>query len=281
MKGGKEPQGFTVVEVLITIAVSGALFLSAALAVSGQIAKTEYSQAIRDIETKLTDVANDVSTGYFPNLGGGSTKKCELVSGVPTFSNVAATQGGSPDCIFIGKAIRFEAKDVGTDPAGQLYIYSLVGRRLNGPDPDDPEVANLDEANIQVVKQAGVVDLTEVYSMKLGMKVVSVTVSEAGTNAIIAPSPSLSTIAFITSFGGADNNTTSSPITNIRAVKDTALSTVGFATIEPTLENAANYKVPNDAGIRICVQKDGKQSLLVLGARNRKLTVETTIGSCS
>ncbi|HSX23561.1 MAG TPA: hypothetical protein VLE74_00460, partial [Candidatus Saccharimonadales bacterium] len=65
MSGGTKPLGYTIVEVMIFLAVSGALLVSALLIFNGRQQRIEFGQSIRDIDSKIRDVLNDVSTGVY------------------------------------------------------------------------------------------------------------------------------------------------------------------------------------------------------------------------
>lgn len=120
----KNRGGFTIVETLITLAVSSALFVTIMTAFSGRQGRVEFAQGVRDIESHLQDVANDVSNGYYPS---GSNRQCSVLNGSLDFSAVtASTQGTSNACVFAGKAIFFNKN---TTP-GKVVSYSLAGDKL-------------------------------------------------------------------------------------------------------------------------------------------------------
>ncbi|HSX44369.1 MAG TPA: hypothetical protein VLE69_03715, partial [Candidatus Saccharimonadales bacterium] len=72
--------GFTIVETMIVLAVTGFMFFSAMLFISGQQAKTEFTQAAHETEAKINDVLNDVSTGVYNNKG---DFRCDYIGGSP------------------------------------------------------------------------------------------------------------------------------------------------------------------------------------------------------
>lgn len=117
-------RGFTMVETVIFLAVSSALFVSAMLLMSGQQAKTEFRQAIGEVQSRVDDVANDVSTGYYAT---NDDVTCRIDAGAPKVENGAAEKGTNNDCIFLGRAVQF-----GTDTDNTVInIYNIVGRRLD------------------------------------------------------------------------------------------------------------------------------------------------------
>lgn len=164
--------GYTVVEVMIFLAVSAALFASATVMLGGREAHTQFSQSMRDVESKMQDWLNDVNTGFSgtnPNLN-----TCSAAAGSPVIN----TGGGSPtpQCIFLGKAIHFttEASVPPSDPEQhrKVFTYQVFGRRLNG----DLLVSNLTEARpvaATASNGSGNSDLTDSYEFRGGAKVLS------------------------------------------------------------------------------------------------------------
>lgn len=73
-------QGYTIIETIIFLAVTGAVFASTITIVSGQQARTEFTQAVRDVQTRIQDISNDVTTGFYHNPG---TLRCNANPGGP------------------------------------------------------------------------------------------------------------------------------------------------------------------------------------------------------
>ena len=67
---GGRSHGFTIVETMIVLAVSGALFTSAIFFIGGRQQKAEFTASVRNFETSINDIANDVSDGYFADNAG-------------------------------------------------------------------------------------------------------------------------------------------------------------------------------------------------------------------
>lgn len=116
--------GFTVVETLIFLAISAAIFVSAMVLINGRQGKAQFDNAVRNFEASLIDIANDVANGYYKS----SDKiQCNAPGGVPNVTSVVIGSkdlGTNDACIFIGRAIM--PSDAGAEA---LNIYSLVGAR--------------------------------------------------------------------------------------------------------------------------------------------------------
>ncbi len=130
MSKGASRAGYTIVEVMIFLAVSSVMLVAALLLVNGQQNKTEFSQAVRDLESRLQDISNDIATGFYSRAG---DMRCSYStpgnpsSGVHLTPAAGVEQGANSDCIFIGRVIQF-APD---DKRSKLRIYDVVGGRQN------------------------------------------------------------------------------------------------------------------------------------------------------
>jgi type II secretory pathway pseudopilin PulG len=133
MKRQNALAGYTIIEVLIFLAVSGGLLVSVMTLVSGQQQKTQFTTGVRDFESKMQDLINDVETGFFPSS---SDLGCS-VTGMETNSaarpqvvdSSSREQGTNQDCVFLGKAIQFYRGS-----GGEVTDYramTIAGKRLD------------------------------------------------------------------------------------------------------------------------------------------------------
>src|SRR5882762_7178443 len=105
MKTGLNALGFTIVETMIVLAITGALLLMAMLMISGQQGKTEFTQAINDIQAQINDVINNVGTGYYAKT---TDFSCSAGASGPVFNASGSTgQGSNTACVFMGRAVQF------------------------------------------------------------------------------------------------------------------------------------------------------------------------------
>jgi len=233
--------GYTIIEVLVVLAVTGALFVSAAILFNGKQGRTEFSQSMRDFESKLQTVANEVSTGFYVT---GFTCKANG-SGQVKVTSPVASEGANEGCIFLGKAVHSDGD--------QLDTYTVVGKQYIGSSTDD--VVTIDDAKPVAVSQyssGNSPDVTNTYQNKWGMKVTAI--KEADSNNPIG------TFAFISELGGGVG--ASSPVTGSRGVvlysiknsrmTDSPNSVVG------DIERPTLYKVEQE-GVKICVTGANRQ----------------------
>ena len=125
MKRGLDNKAYTIVEVIIVLAVSSALLVSALLLVGGQQNKTQFNQSVRDIEQQVQDIINNVATGYYSRS---TDFTCSNNAGILTISEGHSGLGSNKDCIFIGRVVQFNVEGNGENFA----VYNIVGLRENG-----------------------------------------------------------------------------------------------------------------------------------------------------
>ncbi|MBI3624088.1 hypothetical protein HY218_00480, partial [Candidatus Saccharibacteria bacterium] len=63
VRGGNPGNGFTIVESMIFLAVTGTLMLVAFLMINGKQAQAQFATGVRDFNSKIEDIINDISTG--------------------------------------------------------------------------------------------------------------------------------------------------------------------------------------------------------------------------
>lgn len=148
MKRKLVSSGYTIVEVMIVLAVSGLLLITVMASISGEQAKTEFTAAMRDFESRIQDVLNDTATGTFVPAASGCTVT-PGASGGPVVGGAAADQGTNQDCVFVGKAIQFRPTGAGNE--GKFDIYTIVGRREIGTGAAAREVKDIQQASPRIL----------------------------------------------------------------------------------------------------------------------------------
>lgn len=130
MKGGStnghRAAGFTIVETLIVLAVTGLIFFSAVLAMQGKVGRTEFLQAINETQTQIQQIINDTANGYYPLPSTAFSCDTTASGSIRISATGSQGQGEHSKCTFIGKVIQFRVQ--GTNPE-QYAVYSLVGLR--------------------------------------------------------------------------------------------------------------------------------------------------------
>ena len=275
--------GFTIVEIMIFLAISGIMLVSALLLVNGQQNRTEFSTSVRDIESQLRDVINDVSTGVY-NYNGNF--QCQVIGPgtAPVITSGSAEQGSNLGCTFVGRVFQFSPLN---DPTS-FYTYSVVGRQFPGSGPSSGDITNLSDAKPVPISprtsDVSVPDATEKAGLNNGLRVEKMTYND-GTGDIN-----------IGSFGIFSNFTrAASGISTIKQNSD--FWPIRNSVLDESQEEAAQkiyelgtalpavvqpFRNPEN-GISICFVNDRvpQYGLITIGNQNGRLNTNLSVGSGS
>jgi len=268
MKGGLKTQGFTIVETLIVLAVTGGLFMLIAASLSGRQAKTQFQQSIQEVRSQIEQVINDVSVGYYPNL---ANFQCSASGIGPSISAGSTAQGENTGCIFLGKAIQFQIN--GTDPE-QFRIYPVAGLQR---DSSGAEVTTYAAAMPKVIAPStgnpGVPDNASVKKLNYGLTTASLKYgSGAGTN--------VGSIAFVSSLASYSSGAlvSGSQQINVVPITGSVLNASAAAGAQTINSNLAASPI-NPAGVKLCFANArlGQSGLITIGGNGRQLDVNLVI----
>jgi len=117
--------GFTIVETMIVLAITGGLFVAIAATLAGRQNSAEFTHAIQTVQAQIQQTVNQVSAGFYPN---DSNFSCTASGAAVVFSNGSTGQGANQDCVFLGKVLQFNVQ--GASPE-QFQTYTVAG--LRGP----------------------------------------------------------------------------------------------------------------------------------------------------
>lgn len=265
--------GYTIIEVMIFLAVSTALFFATMATLAGQQRRQEFYQAAREADSRIQDVINDFSTGYFPDL---SSFGCTADSsgGAPVPNTTASEQGTREGCAFIGKVIHFAPS--GTNSEG-YRVVTVVGRQFKGA-PLSEVVENIVEARPVPLEAA---TLVEQSTFGYGLRVGKMTYTDSG--GIEQP---VGAIGFFSSFADVDEGSTLSgkqttqtiispgtAINQSSSSVNAAISSIGassWTTFKPSYVSRP---------VTICLVGSANQhGLIRLGDNNRQVATTLTIG---
>lgn len=134
MKGGKTPLGYTIVEVMVVLAVSSAMFVVAASFINGKQAKTAFTEGANNMTARIQSLIDQVADGQYSDI----FVNCSA-GGVPGTITISPSggpgqQGANSACVFLGKVMHFATNRSTFD------IFSIAGSRLNslGNQPNNP-----------------------------------------------------------------------------------------------------------------------------------------------
>lgn len=169
--------GYTIIEVIIFLAISSVLLLSVLQLFNGRIQGTQFSQSVQALDSKIRTTANEASTGTF---GGSQPFSCTVSASGDITTNPlqAGEQGTRTNCIFVGKLINFGpatgncTNPVSTGQCESSDIYTVVGRRVGSSDGKvSTGLIGATGAKPRIVQTP---NLTETYGLGYGTHVTGV-----------------------------------------------------------------------------------------------------------
>lgn len=265
--------GFTIVETMIVLAVSGGLFVIAALYINGRQAKTEFQVGVRDAQTKIQQVINEVNSGYYPSESFSCTPNSSSGGILAIGSGSDSQEQGKHDgCILIGKTIVVHD--------GKLYVFSLAGNRTTTDGTGKRDVQSPKEAHATAIAKAGASssannnapDITEIYILQNGLTFNGY--KEGSDTKQTTTSPYAFSV--MGSFAQTTNATTGSQVVDIYGFS--ATSKDNFSNAKDNIqgisaaingEQAQTSPFPPLKEVRICLQSGGtdQSAWIVIGGQ--------------
>lgn len=265
--------GYTIAELMIVLAISGVIAVSAFGMIRGQQSKNEFSQAVRDFEVKLNDIANDVTKGYFPNKG--TNPRCDADPSGISFPGGSVEQGSSNDCVFAGKILQFNSPDSGGESgSARILVHTLASRRT---DRNGAEIQNLNQLAPGDLRLVPAID--EIFRLSHGIRVRPVSGFTGGIRG--NGGAQVWSIAFISSFARQETggSLTGAPVAELRWLLGST-QTESLASLDGRASNPANYRPtpPTTATVAFCLEHTagGRRARVSLGNNSGgTLTVST------
>lgn len=274
MKSGWHTQGFTVVEVMIFLAVSSILLVSALLLIGGQQQRTEFSQAINDINQQIQDIMNNVAIGYYSRP---SDFTCTAPGGMPTISPGPQAEGTSQDCIFIGRVMQFGLSGSNGE---KFNVYNIIGARETLISGQPQITTTLSQAHPTVLASSIEQDILE-----YGLNVAKMYYDGNPGNTISAVG-FFSTLGQTASGGGLVSGSQTvelRPVTSSASV-GTANVNSGKLQSEINTQDGANLAIVPDGGVTICFNSGGTKqyATITIGGNGRQTATTLSIqdGTC-
>jgi hypothetical protein len=119
--------GYTIVEVMIFLAVSGMMFLMAAVFINGKQAQATFQRGMDGAGANLTSLINNISDGQF-NLPEGRFFCMSVGSGTPVInSSSVQDQGTNSGCVFLGTVLALGQTGASHE---SFDSYTVVGRQF-------------------------------------------------------------------------------------------------------------------------------------------------------
>ncbi len=165
IKNIREQKGFTIVEALIVLAVTGMLFVSTSLLIRGQIEKVRYQDSMRQLQQMVQNTIDDVENGYFPSSGNGDSTNIVIAGKRLSFcKNVIYDNSMTPRPGYVADASYRQPCDKGNNI---MRVENIVIDRSNpaATFESDVEIGNNNE---QYLSLPGGLEYTKFYTYSPG-----------------------------------------------------------------------------------------------------------------
>jgi type II secretory pathway pseudopilin PulG len=279
-KGGyrKANWGFTIVETMIVLAVTGGMLIAAVVLIGGRTARTQFMTASNDLKQQLEQVINETASGYFPSQGNFS---CTAgVGSTPTLTNGSQKQGTNGGCIFLGKVVQFGASDV-TD---RYLTYAIAGNRLQGG--TNQEVTTLAQAFPVAIapgvsNNSSLTGVTVQSPLENGLAAGKITYDSGTQTSGFAV---LTTLANYSAGGSTCNGVcTGSQGMSLYAIAGTSVGSQTSRSFVDVLDNGAANYIPVSK-VTVCMNSGttNQSVLYTIGdaGGNQSVTLTTQSGAC-
>lgn len=286
MISGKKPHGYTIIEVMIVLLITGVLLTTVGGTLRGRQQQSQFTAGVREFEANLNTEINEVASGQYP---GNTTWTCKLSgSGELEWQFISSDQGTNTACTFIGKVLHPYVD-------GSYDIYNIAALRKNG----DNEVTNLASAKPSIVarkdaSETGIPESRETAKLPYGLVIKQLKLTPE-TGAVI----NVPAIAFVVTLGnyavGSPDLVSSSQSVDVMPVCDNGLapsqkscfltdnldtSATNITNISDGVKNNLKDTLRKPKQIVICLAKSqsdtNSSAAIILGKNNSKLSTEVT-----
>lgn len=103
MRATKNQNGYTIVETLIVLAVTGVMLTATILLVSDQIARYQFKDSVYNVQQQVQGALNDVQTGYFAEIDNANYEASGACG-----TEYSTSEQGDSGCVYAGKKITID-----------------------------------------------------------------------------------------------------------------------------------------------------------------------------
>lgn len=250
--------GFTMIEVLIVLAVTLVLFFIATLFISGKQSKVEFTNAVYNLQSELNQTIASVSDATFPNQSFScTTGNIGMGMGVPNISTGSVALGAHYGCIYLGKLIQFSANN--------LTIYTIAGNAKYG----DNEITSIADPGAEP-EISSVISETYGYNNQLKLNYQKYTI-----NGATPPQYNMGGLGLVNNQNSSANYSLETIALNDPPVVPTYSTYPGDVTSYLLTRSTLNPT----GGIQLCFDSgvSNQSALLQIGGNNSQKAVQVTI----
>lgn len=263
MKGGSKAGGFTIIETLIVMAVSGSMFIAVVALISGKQGASQFQLAINDVTQQLQQTIGYVSNGYFST----SNVSCAVggPAGKPLLTQGSGTIGTSSACLLLGDVIEFNR----APNPDQFIVYPMVGLRL-AAGTATPATTFKDANPIAVATGNAPYNNVPDASVATGL-MNGLSLAGASLNL-----PAFAILATPSSISGATGGASGAQQVGLYSVNGTNATTAPSSNLTQ-INNYTNYASVTSVSICLASGTTNQSGLITIGGSSRLLTVVLAI----
>ncbi|HSX28520.1 MAG TPA: prepilin-type N-terminal cleavage/methylation domain-containing protein [Candidatus Saccharimonadales bacterium] len=152
--------GFTLIEVMLFLAITGLLFLIGIFGTGAQVRSVRFSDSMRGLDSYLQKQYGLVSTGSNPRDITTTCTSSGALGTPPTFgTGTGTTAGDQSGCVLLGRLVKFN-----TGSPNTVNSYYVVGRRLATSQLTGDDMTDLANSGATLSAQA-----SETYPISWGI----------------------------------------------------------------------------------------------------------------
>ena len=134
MRHRPKQRGFTIIEVLIFLSISGFVFAAGIGQYSAQQRRVNFATGVRNMQADIISMQSEVRSSYTPDLGTGYCANPASSTTINAYS--FGTSADNQECVFLGKAFAFggpgaagDCTDADADKCSHYDIIPIIGKR--------------------------------------------------------------------------------------------------------------------------------------------------------
>ena len=271
--------GFTIVETMVVLVVTGALFVAIAATLAGRQNAAQFTHAIQSVQSQLQQTIDQVSAGFYPTQ---DNFICADNAGSVQITAGSNSQGTNQDCVFLGKVIQFGVQN--TDPE-QYQVYTIAGLRTATAGATSP----FQSASPTVIGVSGsYATYSTTQALEYGLTTLWIRSNKNST--CTAANCSIGAIGFLMEPGDLVSSSTTGYSSGAQQIDLVPLPGTGLAQstsqavpyIESTLSDTtltADAPINPSNGVQLCFVSGGtnQSGLITIGGSGRQLLVTLSI----
>lgn len=259
MNHSQKRGGYTIIEVMIFLVITGVLLSSALLVFNGRQRRTQFTQGLREIDAQLRTIVNETASGYYPNKGDISCSSSN--GGGPQLGTAGTGQGKNVGCTFLGRMIRFTE--------GESYTaFTVVGQQKGA---DGKEVTALGP-DINEARQTLITNDADTFTLPWGITIGRIALPNGNVTG---------GVGFVSTFGSynesGSNLISGSNGISVVTLADTNLESSPETILDKTeaMTNAARTAGP----VTLCLRSGGddRRAAIIIGGNNSNTGTEVVI----